>query len=146
MNKRGSIWILDYFYLFMRLILFSFVFMFIALILADYINRDVEVGQQKADLILERVLSEDCFGANKVNSVDVNKFTKNKLDECVVLGEDIGIKINLAGQELISNEELVSKYLPACGDALYFDCYSRKLPVLVDGRMLPLNFEMVVLT
>tara|TARA_Y100000310_G_scaffold308655_1_gene352000 strand:+ start:150 stop:590 length:441 start_codon:yes stop_codon:yes gene_type:complete len=146
MNKRGSIWVLDYFYLFMRLVIFSLVFMFVALILTDYINRDVDVGQQKSDLVLERALSQDCFGSNEVNGVNIDKFTKNRLKECMVLGEDLGVKFSLAGQELIANEDMIKIYLPACGDALYFDCYSRELPVLVDDKMLDLKFEMVVKT
>ncbi|GEM_PF-3397929 len=146
MDKKGELWILEYFYLFGRLFLFALVMVFIFFLLSDFMVREVNTQDQQADILLARALHNDCFGEG-LNSISLNKFNQERLNRCMTTSnEKMGARFSLSDLDLNLNKDIVTVWGPTCyGERNSVDCYVRELPVRVNGEEAVLKMEVIFL-
>ena len=145
MNKKGELWVLDYFHVFGWFFIVSLVLIFSSILLSNYISREIDIDKQQADLILERALHEDCFGFG-VNGMNIDNFNGERINGCMEVDETFGVSFslrNVSKEKVLVNEDTYVIYSPVCSDE-DINCYSRHLPVLLkDGNEVILEMEVV---
>lgn len=138
-----------------RLALVLLVSVVIVLIVANYINREVNVDEAQSFVVASRLLNEDCLGYHdgtrvKYGVLDGVKINEDQIVECMVYDPNVfAAKINLGGQEFFYNEETYLKNYLLCDKDKKKHCGATNLYVLIQTEEglgpASLNVEVVAL-
>ena len=137
MNKKGTYLLTkEVIYFIFRVAVLGLISLVVIIVVANYIDRDVEVEEFQSFVFSSRLFTEDCFGYNdglrlKYGVLDSSKINEERVRECLKYDKEfLGAKINVFNQEIYYNKEFYDSNVDSCDNTDKVDCSNNVVYVL----------------